>query len=59
MHEQLLLNSPAFAGLERWPIFVVGVTERDQYWKDIRRVLFSKSRYTVFARLASPIPGVR
>jgi len=29
------------------------VTERDQYWKDIRRVLFSSSRYTVFARMGS------
>ena len=30
---------------------VVGVAERDLFWKDIRRVLFSGSRFTVFCRL--------
>ena len=33
--------------------FVVGVAQRDLFWKDIRRVLFSKARYTVFCRLAT------
>ena len=33
--------------------FVVGVAERDLFWKDIRRVLFSNARYTVFCRLAT------
>jgi len=32
-------------------VVVVGVAERDLFWKDIRRILFSGSRYTVFCRL--------
>ena len=40
-----------------WPethtAFVVGVAQRDLFWKDIRRILFSKARYTVFCRLAT------
>ena len=32
-------------------VVVVGVAERDLFWKDIRRVLFSGSRFTVFCRL--------
>ena len=32
-------------------VVVVGVAERDLFWKDIRRVLFSDSRFTVFCRL--------
>ena len=32
-------------------VVVVGVAERDLFWKDIRRVLFSRSRFTVFCRL--------
>ena len=35
-----------------YPAFVVGVVQRDLFWKDIRRVLFSQSQYTVFCRLA-------
>jgi hypothetical protein len=33
---------------------VVGVASRDLFWKDLRRVLFSGARYTVFARMARP-----
>ena len=32
-------------------VVVVGVAERDLFWKDIRRVLFSGSRFNVFCRL--------
>ena len=32
-------------------VVVVGVAERDLFWKDIRRILFSGSRFTVFCRL--------
>ena len=32
-------------------VVVVGVAERDLFWKDIRRVLFSGSQFTVFCRL--------
>ena len=33
--------------------FVVGVTQQDLFWKDIRRVLFSEARHTVFCRLGA------
>lgn len=33
---------------------VVGVASRDLFWKDLRRVLFSGARYTVFCRMARP-----
>lgn len=33
-------------------ISVAGVTELPLYWKDARRVLFDRSEYTVYARLA-------
>jgi hypothetical protein len=36
------------------PISVAGVTELPLYWKDARRVLFDRSEYTVYARLARP-----
>ena len=34
------------------PVFVVGVAERTLFWKDIRRVLFSKAQFSVFCRIA-------
>ncbi|WP_166353544.1 DUF6414 family protein [Phytoactinopolyspora limicola] len=34
------------------PISVAGVTELPLYWKDARRVLFDRSEYIVYARLA-------
>lgn len=33
-------------------VVVVGVAERDLFWKDIRRVLFADGRFTLFCRLA-------
>lgn len=38
-------------GLAVQPLFVVGVAERELFWRDIRRVLFSGSRYAVLCRL--------
>lgn len=35
------------------PTFIVGVAERDLFWKDIRRILFSQSTFTVFGRLSA------
>lgn len=35
------------------PVYVVGVAERGLFWKDIRRVLFSGSKYTTLCRLAA------
>ncbi|MCY4516140.1 MAG: hypothetical protein OXB99_02745 [Acidimicrobiaceae bacterium] len=43
------LDEPGDAAL--CDVVVVGVAERDLFWKDIRRVLFSGSRFTVFCRL--------
>ena len=43
------LDEPGDATLR--DVVVVGVAERDLFWKDIRRVLFSGSRFTVFCRL--------
>ena len=34
------------------PVYLVGVAERDLFWRDIRRVLFSGARYTSFCRVA-------
>lgn len=33
------------------PLFLVGVAEQSLFWKDIRRIVFSGSRYSVLARL--------
>lgn len=38
-------------GINSRPLIVVGVTEHLGYWKDIRRVLFSKSEFTVICRV--------
>jgi hypothetical protein len=38
------------------PLYVVGVTERELFWRDIRRVLFSHSRYSVLCRLGQDGP---
>lgn len=34
------------------PLEIVGVTEQEAYWKDLRRVLFSDAEFTVFARIS-------
>ena len=44
---------PTGAQPEAYPAFLVGVAQSDLFWKDIRRVLFSQARYTVFCRLAT------
>ncbi len=35
------------------PLYVVGVTELSLFWKDIRRILYSKNNYYVFCRLTN------
>lgn len=35
------------------PLYIVGDTEQALYWKDIRRVLFSESRFRMFCRVSS------
>lgn len=39
-------------GLDKRPLQIVGVTEHLAYWKDIRRILFADSEFTVLCRLA-------
>lgn len=39
-------------GLRTIPLTVVGVTEQGSYWRDVRRVLFSGSRFTMLCRVA-------
>lgn len=39
------------SGISSEPLSVVGVTEQAKYWRDVRRVLFSKSRFTVLGRI--------
>lgn len=34
------------------PVYLVGVTEQELFWKDIRRVLFSEARFHVLGRLS-------
>jgi len=38
--------------LKTRPLEVVGVTEQEAYWKDLRRVLFSDADFTVLARVS-------
>ncbi len=40
------------AGLSSVPLTVVGVTQQASYWRDVRRVLFSGSRFTMLCRVA-------
>ncbi|ROT93301.1 hypothetical protein EB810_14475 [Altererythrobacter sp. FM1] len=39
-------------GLDNRPLQIVGVTEHLAYWKDIRRILFADSEFTVLCRLS-------
>ena len=41
------------AQLQRCPAFVVGVAQRSLFWKDIRRILFSRAPHTLFCRLGT------
>ena len=53
IHRALLRQMPADVLPHAYPAFLVGVAQSDLFWKDIRRVLFSQARYTVFCRLAT------
>lgn len=39
-------------GLKTQPIDVVGVTDLDQYWKDVRRVLFAHGSFRMLGRVS-------
>ena len=53
IHRSVLDQINPDARPETQTAYVVGVAERDLFWKDIRRILFSNARYTVFCRLAT------
>ena len=52
VHQLLLDQLSPDMSLTVYPAFVVGVAQRDLFWKDIRRVLFSQAQYTIFCRIA-------
>jgi hypothetical protein len=52
IHNSLVAQLPEEERGALEPLVVVGVTERELFWKDLRRVLFAGHRYTVLARVA-------
>ena len=52
VHQLLLDQLSPDTPLTVYPAFVVGVAQRDLFWKDIRRILFSQAQYTIFCRIA-------
>jgi hypothetical protein len=52
VHRALLDQLAPAARAGARPLFVVGVADRSLFWKDIRRVLFSNSRFRLFCRIA-------
>jgi hypothetical protein len=53
-HSSILDRFAPKSDVTRLPLYVVGVAEEGLFWKDVRRVLFSGSRYRVLCRLARP-----
>jgi hypothetical protein len=53
---QRVLDEMSGADITVRPLYVVGVAERDLFWRDIRRVLFSRSKYSVLCRLGRDGP---
>lgn len=51
VHEAVVDQLPTGDALVVRPVYLVGVAEADLFWKDIRRVAFSHSRYLVMARV--------
>lgn len=51
-HRVIKPGSPFADRARRWEI--VGVTEEPSYWKDLRRVLYTRDRFTVYARVVNP-----
>ena len=52
VHRRLLNELPVGNLLPTRPLYVVGVAEQSLFWKDIRRVVFSKARFRVLCRMA-------
>lgn len=53
-HQKLVEGMPESIRNLAERVKIVGVTEERLYWKDIRRVLFSNSRFRILCRLALP-----
>lgn len=51
-HRELLHSLTDSESLQTLPLHIVGVAEQSQFWKDVRRVLFSNARFRVLCRLA-------
>lgn len=52
VHHKLSNELPETELLSKRPLYVVGVAEESLFWKDVRRILFSKARFRVLCRLA-------
>ena len=52
IHELLAAQLKSHATFAQYPAFMVGVAQGNLFWKDIRRLVFSRSEYTAFCRLA-------
>ena len=52
VHRRVLNQLSEDDTLQRRPVYIVGVAEQSLFWKDIRRVLFSGSRFRVLCRVA-------
>ncbi|MYA59130.1 MAG: hypothetical protein F4X40_01040 [Chloroflexi bacterium] len=52
IHESLCANLRSDSKFAAFPAYVVGVAQGNLFWKDIRRLLFSRSEYTAFCRLS-------
>jgi hypothetical protein len=51
VHRSVLSGREPPSGAEVRDVHLVGVAEEGLFWKDLRRVLFSRSRFTVMCRL--------
>ncbi|WP_330274997.1 hypothetical protein OG205_04685 [Lentzea sp. NBC_00516] len=51
VHQSIFDDLDTDSGYTAQPLYLVGDTQRDLYWKDIRRVLFTQSRFRVLCRL--------
>lgn len=50
--ETLIAANPLLHEFEPEPVYLVGVAERELFWRDLRRVLFSASPFFVMGRLS-------
>jgi len=51
VHRSLFSGQELPSGVQFRDVHLVGVAEEGLFWKDLRRVLFSRSRFTVMCRL--------